>query len=202
MANNRRKSNGGFTNTYTLKKGKTPITHIAYLWQLKKISDDQLRQLAKGEEVDIRLTESQANDYPVVAYKTKNGKGGIFYDDDVQQMKEAGLATSDSFVRIAVWNDENEAVLSKDETEEFFDSISHVEKLLSGQAPAKPVQDAPAPASTKNLDTQVLEFLESLSADERNAWLAKVSAVVKTMNESPSTGNAMDDWLKAHAAKK
>ena len=197
---NRRKSTGGFTTAYTLTKS-TALALLAYLWQQQKINDDQLRQLANGEEVEVRLTNAQATEYPVVAYQSKTGKGRIVSEDTLQEMLDTNLVDRDNFTRVAVWNDEDGTPLAKDATEEFFDSISHVEMIFADPTPSAPQPDAPAPTPAKDLDTQVLEFLESLKPDQRNAWLTKVTAVIQAMNDQPSTGNAMDDWLKAHAKK-
>ena len=197
---NRRKSTGGFTTVYTLTKS-TALSHLSYLWQQQKINDDQLRQLANGEEVEVRLTNAQATEYPVVAYQSKTGKGRIVSEDTLQEMLDTNLVDRDNFTRVAVWNDEDGTPLAKDATEEFFDSISHVESIFADPAPSAPQPDTPASTPAKDLDTQVLEFLEGLRPDQRNAWLTKVTAVIQAMNEQPSTGNAMDDWLKAHAKK-
>lgn len=198
---NRRKSTGGFTTAYTLTKERTALALLAYLWQQQKINDDQLRQLANGEEVEVRLTNAQATEYPVVAYQSKTGKGRIVSEDTLQEMLDTNLVDRDNFTRVAVWNDEDGTPLTKDATEEFFDSISHVEGIFADPTPSAPQPDAPAPIPAKDLDTQVLEFLEGLTPDQRNAWLTKVTAVIQAMNDQPSTGNAMDDWLKAHAKK-
>ena len=198
---NRRKSTGGFTTVYTLTKERTALALLAYLWQQQKINDDQLRQLANGEEVEVRLTNAQATEYPVVAYQSKTGKGRIVSEDTLQEMLDTNLVDRDNFTRVAVWNDEDGTPLAKDATEEFFDSISHVERIFADPTPSAPQPDTPAPTPTKDLDTQVLEFLEGLTPDQRNAWLTKVTAVIQAMNDQPSTGNAMDDWLKAHAKK-
>lgn len=198
---NRRKSTGGFTTVYTLTKERTALALLAYLWQQQKINDDQLRQLANGEEVEVRLTNAQATEYPVVAYQSKTGKGRIVSEDTLQEMLDTNLVDRDNFTRVAVWNDEDGTPLAKDATEEFFDSISHVEMIFADPTPSAPQPDAPAPTPAKDLDTQVLEFLEGLTPDQRNAWLTKVTAVIQAMNDQPSTGNAMDDWLKAHAKK-
>ena len=206
MSNDRRKT-GGFTRVYTLKKGQTPTEHVAYLWQQKKLGDDQLRQLAKDEEVEIRLTDGQANSYPVVTYRSKTGKGDIFSEDDLRRLKEIGLASDEDFARVAVWSD-NKAVLGKDATDEFFGSVSHVEAIFANPTPTPtPQPDTPAPAPSKpdtparDLDTQVLEFLEGLEPEERNRWLEMVSKVVKTMNETIPTVNPMEAWLRNHAKK-
>ena len=198
---NRRKSTGGFTTAYTLTKERTALALLAYLWQQQKINDDQLRQLANGEEVEVRLTNAQATEYPVVAYQSKTGKGRIVSEDTLQEILDTNLVDRDNFTRVAVWNDEDGTPLAKDATEEFFDSISHVERIFADPTPSAPQPDTPAPTPTKDLDTQVLEFLEGLTPDQRNAWLTKVTAVIQAMNDQPSTGNAMDDWLKAHAKK-
>ena len=198
---NRRKSTGGFTNVYTLTKERTALVLLAYLWQQKKINDDHLRQLAKGEEVEVRLTNAQATEYPVVAYQSKTGKGRIVSEGTLQEMLDTNLVDRENFTRVAVWNDEDATPLTKDATEEFFDSISHVERIFADPTPSAPQPDAPASTPAKDLDTQVLEFLEGLKPDQRNAWLTKVTAVIQAMNDQPSTGNAMDDWLKAHAKK-
>ena len=198
---NRRKSTGGFTTAYTLTKERTALALLAYLWQQQKVNDDQLRQLANGEEVEVRLTNAQATEYPVVAYQSKTGKGRIVSEDTLQEMLDTNLVDRDNFTRVAVWNDEDGTPLAKDATEEFFDSISHVERIFADPTPSAPQPDTPAPTPTKDLDTQVLEFLEGLTPDQRNAWLTKVTAVIQAMNDQPSTGNAMDDWLKAHAKK-
>ena len=198
---NRRKSTGGFTTVYTLTKERTALALLAYLWQQQKINDDQLRQLANGEEVEVRLTNAQATEYPVVAYQSKTGKGRIVSEDTLQEILDTNLVDRDNFTRVAVWNDEDGTPLAKDATEEFFDSISHVERIFADPTPSAPQPDTPAPTPTKDLDTQVLEFLEGLTPDQRNAWLTKVTAVIQAMNDQPSTGNAMDDWLKAHAKK-
>ena len=207
-ANRRKPTGGGFTKVYTLDKDRTATCLLAYLWQQdnQKITDSQLRQLAKGEEVEIRLTEAQATTYPVPAYKSVSRKGGIFTEEDVERLKDIGLGSDSDFIRVAIWNDSKE-LLEKEDTEEFFDALAHVEKILAGQKTASSKTEktesdsAKSPAPAKDLDAQVLEFLEGLEPEERNKWLNTVSMIVKIMNQKPETTSAMEAWLKKHTEK-
>lgn len=127
--------------------------HLAYLRQRGKLSADNLKQLAEGQTVTLRLSRAETDHWPIVVYTPRNHNGAIYSQGDIENLREDGVNIEAVFEPVVVWNDNEEELLPEGEAEAFLVVWQEVKAVLEGKTsdesenttPPTPTPPTPSP---------------------------------------------------------
>lgn len=127
--------------------------HLAYLRQRGKLSADNLKQLAEGQTVTLRLSRAETDHWPIVVYTPRNHNGAIYSQGDIENLREDGVSVEAVFEPVVVWNDNEEELLPEGEAETFLAVWQEVKAVLEGKTSDESKNTSP-PTSTPEPSSQ------------------------------------------------